>query len=135
MTRIFRTFSFLLAIAVVVPVHALAAPPSFQTSAKQAILIDFDTGAVLYNKDADAPMFPASMTKIMTALLVFDELRAGRLQLDSRFRVSETAWRKGGSKRFVRVNDEVALEDLLRGIIVQSGNDASIVVAEAPRGV
>lgn len=113
---------------------ASAAPPSFQTTAKQAILIDFDTGAVLYAKNADAPMFPASMTKIMTSIMVFDELRAGRLQLDSTFRVSENAWRKGGSKMFVRVKDDIKVEDLLRGIIVQSGNDASIVVAEGLAG-
>lgn len=113
---------------------ASAAPPSFQTTAKQAILMDFDTGAVLYAKNADAPMFPASMTKIMTSIMVFDELRAGRLQLDSTFRVSENAWRKGGSKMFVRVKDDIKVEDLLRGIIVQSGNDASIVVAEGLAG-
>ena len=113
---------------------ASAAPPSFQTTAKQAILMDFDTGAVLYAKNADTPMFPASMTKIMTSILVFDELRAGRLQLDSTFRVSENAWRKGGSKMFVRVKDDIKVEDLLRGIIVQSGNDASIVVAEGLAG-
>lgn len=113
---------------------ASAAPPSFQTTAKQAILIDFDTGAVLFAKNADTPMFPASMTKIMTSIMVFDELRAGRLQLDSTFRVSENAWRKGGSKMFVRVKDDIKVEDLLRGIIVQSGNDASIVVAEGLAG-
>jgi D-alanyl-D-alanine carboxypeptidase (penicillin-binding protein 5/6) len=97
-------------------------------------LIDFDTGAVLYEKDAKSPMFPASMSKIMTSLLVFDELRAGRLKLDSTFRVSEKAWRKGGSKMFVNVKDEIRIEDLLRGIIVQSGNDASIVIAEGISG-
>jgi D-alanyl-D-alanine carboxypeptidase (penicillin-binding protein 5/6) len=74
------------------------------------------------------------MTKIMTSIMVFDELRAGRLQLDSTFRVSENAWRKGGSKMFVRVKDDIKVEDLLRGIIVQSGNDASIVVAEGLAG-
>ena len=113
---------------------ASAAPPSFQITAKQAILMDFDTGAVLYAKNADTPMFPASMTKIMTSIMVFDELRAGRLQFDSTFRVSENAWRKGGSKMFVRVKDDIKVEDLLRGIIVQSGNDASIVVAEGLAG-
>ncbi|MDE0780084.1 MAG: D-alanyl-D-alanine carboxypeptidase [Alphaproteobacteria bacterium] len=111
-----------------------AAPPTFQSAAKQAILIDFDTGAVLYAKYANTPMFPASMTKIMTSIMVFDELHAGRLELDSTFRVSENAWRKGGSKMFVHVKDEIKIEDLLRGIIVQSGNDASIVVAEGIAG-
>ncbi len=112
---------------------AQAAPPSFQTSAKQAILIDYDTGAVLFEKNADTPMFPASMTKIMTALLAFEQIKAGQLQLDGAMRVSETA-RKGGSKMFVRVGDEVIIEDLLRGIIVQSGNDASNVMAEGISG-
>ena len=122
----------LLSVFLAIPV--VAAPPTFKTTAKQAILLDFDTGAVLFAKNADTPMFPASMTKIMTSIIAFDELRAGRLQLDSMLRVSETAWRKGGSKMFVRVNDEVRFEDLLRGVIVQSGNDASIVVAEGISG-
>jgi D-alanyl-D-alanine carboxypeptidase (penicillin-binding protein 5/6) len=136
MPRIARRIRFALlaltALAVISP--AQAAPPTFQTTARQAILIDFDTGAVLYEKDAKSPMFPASMSKIMTSLLVFDELRAGRLKLDSTFRVSEKAWRKGGSKMFVNVKDEIRIEDLLRGIIVQSGNDASIVIAEGISG-
>jgi serine-type D-Ala-D-Ala carboxypeptidase (penicillin-binding protein 5/6) len=136
MPRIARRIRYALlaltALAVITP--AQAAPPTFQTTARQAILIDFDTGAVLYEKDAESPMFPASMSKIMTSLLVFDELRAGRLQLDSTFRVSEKAWRKGGSKMFVNVKDEIKIEDLLRGIIVQSGNDASIVIAEGISG-
>ena len=136
MTRIARCIRYALlaltALAVVTP--AIAAPPTFQTTARQAILIDFDTGAVLYEKDAESPMFPASMSKIMTSVLVFDELRAGRLQLDSTFRVSEKAWRKGGSKMFVNVKEEIKIEDLLRGIIVQSGNDASIVIAEGISG-
>ncbi|MDH3738180.1 MAG: D-alanyl-D-alanine carboxypeptidase [Alphaproteobacteria bacterium] len=121
-------------------VLALAATPpaeaqtTFETSAKQAILLDFDTGAVLYEKNPDAIMFPASMSKIMTALLVFDRLRDGSMTLDSTLPVSEKAWRMGGSKMFVQVGDEVRVEDLLRGVIVQSGNDASIVIAEAIGG-
>ena len=109
-------------------------PPTFQTPAQQAILMDFDTGAVIYEKNADSQMFPASMTKLMTSILAFDELKAGRLTLDDTFNVSETAWRKGGSKMFVKVGDRVSLHDLLRGIIVQSGNDACIVVAEGIAG-
>lgn len=130
--RIRNALLVLTAFAVIAP--AQAAPPTFQTTARQAILIDFDTGAVLFEKDPDSSMFPASMSKIMTSLLVFDELRAGRLEMDSTFRVSEKAWRKGGSKMFVGVNDEIRIEDLLRGIIVQSGNDASIVIAEGIAG-
>ncbi len=117
---------------------ALAGPATaqtnFETSAKQVVLIDYDTGAVLFEKDADATMFPASMTKIMTALLVFDRLRDGSFTLDTKLPVSEKAWRMGGSKMFVRVGDEVSVQDLLRGVIVQSGNDASIVFAEAIGG-
>lgn len=137
MNRLVRPFRHaLLAVAAIVLLiqPAMAAPPTFQTTARQAILLDLDTGTVLYEKDSDSPMFPASMSKIMTALLVFDELRAGRLQMDSTFRVSEKAWRMGGSKMFVSVNTEVAIEDLLRGVIVQSGNDASIVIAEGIAG-
>ncbi|HCP00911.1 MAG TPA: D-alanyl-D-alanine carboxypeptidase [Rhodospirillaceae bacterium] len=116
------------------PNPATAAQPTFQTKARQAIMIDFDTGTVLFEKDSNSPMFPASMSKIMTALLVFDELRAGRLQMDSTFRVSEKAWRMGGSKMFVSINTEIKIADLLRGVIVQSGNDASIVIAEGISG-
>ena len=113
---------------------APGAAQTFQTSAQQAILLDYNTGAVLFAKNADAPMHPASMTKIMTTLLVFDRLRAGSLKLDTKLPVSEKAWRMGGSKMFVRVGDEVEVQDLLRGIIVESGNDASVVVAEAIGG-
>jgi serine-type D-Ala-D-Ala carboxypeptidase (penicillin-binding protein 5/6) len=85
---------------------------------------------VLYAKNADEPLPPASMSKLMTVLMVFERLHEGRLQLDDEFTVSEKAWRKGGSKMFVEVGKQVRVEDLLRGIIVQSGNDACIVVAE-----
>ncbi|NNE85267.1 MAG: D-alanyl-D-alanine carboxypeptidase [Alphaproteobacteria bacterium] len=112
----------------------VAAQTKFETSAKQAILIDFDTRAILFEKEPDTTMFPASMTKIMTALLVFDRLRDGSFTLDTKLPVSEKAWRMGGSKMFVKVGDEVTVEDLLRGVIVQSGNDASIVFAEAISG-
>jgi len=111
-------------------VDAVAIP----TKAKQALIIDFDTGKTLFAKNADALMHPSSMTKMMTVYMVFDRLKAGILSLDTRFRVSRNAWRKRGSKMFVRVNKDVRVEDLIRGIIVQSGNDASIVVAEGISG-
>ncbi|MHA1108820.1 MAG: D-alanyl-D-alanine carboxypeptidase family protein [Alphaproteobacteria bacterium] len=104
------------------------------TPAKHAILIDAQTGTVLLEKAADVAMPPASMSKLMTIYMVFDRLKSGRLSLDDKFLVSETAWRKGGSKMFVRVKDRVSVRDLLRGIIVQSGNDACIVVAEGLAG-
>ena len=107
---------------------------AIETDAKQAIVIEFDTGAVLYHKDADSIMFPASMTKMMTAYLLFERLKNRSLSLEDTFRVSEKAWRKGGSKMFVKVGDRVSVEDLIRGIVVQSGNDATIVVAEGIGG-
>ena len=107
---------------------------SFETTAKQAILIDFQTGAVLYAKNADQPMPPSSMSKMMTVYMVFKRLHDGRLSLDDLLPVSVKAWKKGGSKMFVREGEKVSIEDLLRGIIVQSGNDSSIVIAEGISG-
>ena len=114
---------------------ALSSPVSaIETAAKQAILIDMTTGAVLFEKNADERMPPSSMSKIMTVYKVFERLRDGRLSLNDTFAVSEKAWRKQGSKMFVAVNSRVKVEDLIRGIIVQSGNDATIVVAEGIAG-
>ncbi len=104
------------------------------TAAKFAVIIDHVTGAVLLEKDADASMIPSSMTKLMTAYLVYELLRAGRLTLTQELPVSERAWRMGGSKMFVQVGTTVKVEDLIRGVIVQSGNDACIVLAEAIAG-
>jgi serine-type D-Ala-D-Ala carboxypeptidase (penicillin-binding protein 5/6) len=106
----------------------------FDTSAKEAILLDYDTGAVLFEKNPDEAMHPASMTKIMTALMAFEQLQAGSLSLEDELPVSEEAWRKGGSRMFVQVGTSVKVSDLLQGIIVQSGNDASIVLAEGLAG-
>lgn len=115
---------------------ALGSDPAraVDTTAREALLIDFDTGTVLFEKKADATMPPASMTKIMTAYLAFDRIKQGRLNLDDEILVSEKAWRKGGSKMFIEVNSKVTVEDILRGIIVQSGNDAAIALAEALEG-
>jgi D-alanyl-D-alanine carboxypeptidase (penicillin-binding protein 5/6) len=112
---------------------------SFQTAAPYAILVDADTGTTLFEKNADELMVPASMAKLMTLEVVFNEMRQGRLTLDSEFVVSENAWRKGGgpssgSSMFAQLGSRIRLEDLLRGIIVQSGNDACIVVAEGIAG-
>lgn len=116
-----------------------AAGVTFETPAREAILIDADTGAVLFEKDADAPMPPASMSKMMTLYVLFDRLKEGRLSLDDTMTVSDHAWRKGGaasggSTMFLNPNERVRVEDLIRGIIIQSGNDASIVVAEGISG-
>jgi D-alanyl-D-alanine carboxypeptidase (penicillin-binding protein 5/6) len=121
-----------------------AAPPNYDalppsqvgigTLAKQAYIIDASSDAVLLLKDGDKPMHPSSMAKLMTIYIVFEELKAGRLKPDSRFRVSERAWRMAGSKMFVDINTEVTVDELLKGIIVQSGNDACVVVAEGLSG-
>jgi D-alanyl-D-alanine carboxypeptidase (penicillin-binding protein 5/6) len=101
------------------------------TNAETAIIMDADTGYILYEKNVDKKVFPASMTKIMTTLIVFEKLSNGSLTLDDTFLVSEKAWKeREGSSMFVEVDKEIRVEDLLRGIIVQSGNDACIVVAE-----
>jgi D-alanyl-D-alanine carboxypeptidase (penicillin-binding protein 5/6) len=121
-------------LAGIAAVVSAASAAAIETTAKQAILIDFDTGAVLFEKDSETPMAPASMTKIMTLYLLFQRLEDGRLSLDDSLPVSKKAWRKGGSKMFVEVDTRVAVEDLIRGVIVQSGNDASIVVAEGLSG-
>ena len=106
----------------------------FESDASHVYLVDFQTGDVLINKNGDATMAPASMTKMMTVYLLFERLKDGSLSLEDTFRVSEKAWRKGGSKMYVDVGSRVKVEDLLRGIVVQSGNDASIVVAEGLAG-
>lgn len=107
---------------------------ALETTAKQAILLDFETGVELFSKRADEPMPPASMTKMMTTYLLFERLKEGRLSLEDELLVSRKAWKKGGSKMFVAVGKRIRVEDLIRGIVVQSGNDATIVVAEGLAG-
>jgi len=102
--------------------------------ARQALIMDFATGAVLLEKNADERMPPSSMSKLMTMYVVFEQLKAGRLQLDQTLPVSERAWRMGGSKMFVELGSQIGVEDLIRGVIVQSGNDACVVLAEAISG-
>jgi serine-type D-Ala-D-Ala carboxypeptidase (penicillin-binding protein 5/6) len=104
------------------------------TIARQALIIDYDTEAVLLEKNADERMPPSSMSKLMTMYVVFDMLKKGRLQLNQDLPVSERAWRMGGSKMFVQIGNQVPVEALMRGIIVQSGNDACVVFAEAISG-
>jgi D-alanyl-D-alanine carboxypeptidase (penicillin-binding protein 5/6) len=104
------------------------------TAAKWAIVIDYNTGATLLDKDADVAMTPSSMTKLMTAYIVYGMLKSGKLRLDQDLPVSERAWRMGGSKMFVPLGAQVKVEDLIRGMIVQSGNDACIVLAEGIAG-
>ncbi len=129
-----RLIGALLAVAALsaTPIGARAA--GIETIAKYAIMMDVETGTVLLDRDADRPMPPASMSKLMTAYMIFERLRDGRLTLDTKFPVSEKAWRKGGAKMFVALDSMISVEDLLRGIIVQSGNDACIVIAEGIAG-
>lgn len=130
-----QLFLTLLASSVIVSVQAHA----FDTTAKNALLMDAETGYVMLNKNADVPMPPASMSKLMTAYMIFDALKSGELSMDTEFTVSENAWRKGGAKSgsstmFLKPNQKVKIKDLIRGIIVQSGNDACIVAAENMAG-
>ncbi len=107
---------------------------AMQTSAKQAIVIDMGTGMTLLEKNADEKMPTSSMSKVMTGYMIFEALKKGRITMDSEFSISEKAWQKGGSKMFVNVGDKVKVEDLLKGLIVQSGNDAAIALAEGLSG-
>ena len=105
-----------------------------ETRAREAILLDATTGSVLLEHNADQRMPTASMSKVMTMYMVFEALEDRRLSLDDEIEVSERAWRTGGSSMFVEVGTRVMVEDLIRGVIVQSGNDASVVLAEALAG-
>ncbi|MEX2628635.1 MAG: D-alanyl-D-alanine carboxypeptidase family protein [Tistlia sp.] len=107
---------------------------AFETEAREALLVDVTSGTVLFSKNPEKAIPPASMSKMMTAYMVEAAIEAGRISLDDEFLVSEKAWRKGGSKMFVEVGNRVRVEDLLRGVVVQSGNDASIVLAEGLAG-
>jgi D-alanyl-D-alanine carboxypeptidase (penicillin-binding protein 5/6) len=110
---------------------------NFDVNARTAIVQDYLSGKILFEKDADAQIFPASMTKIMTSIIAFDLLKSGELSLDDKFFVSEKAWRlsqSGYSSMFIMVGDEITVENLLRGIIVSSGNDACIALAEGIAG-
>ena len=108
-------------------------------TAPHAILIDADNGGVLFERDPDQLIFPASLGKLMTVEYVFNELKEGRIKLTDEYMVSENAWRKGGapshgSTMYASLNSKVAVSDLLHGMIVQSGNDACIVLAEGIAG-
>ena len=104
---------------------------------KTAILLDYDSNKIIYELEPDMSIYPASMTKIMTSIIVFDLLKDNKLSLDDKFIISEKAWRlskPGNSSMFIMLNDEVTVEDLLRGIIVVSGNDACVALAEGIAG-
>ena len=110
---------------------------AFDIKARTAILQDYLSGEILYEKDPDKSIYPASMTKIMTAIIAFDLIRSGDLNLNEKFLISENAWRlssAGYSSMFIMVGDEVSVENLLKGIIIASGNDACVALAEGIAG-
>ena len=109
----------------------------FDVKARTAILQDYHSGEILYEKDADKSIYPASMTKIMTSIIAFDLIKSGDIKLDEKFIISEKAWRlstSGYSSMFLMVGDEVSVENLLKGIIIASGNDACVALAEGIAG-
>ena len=137
-SRPYRFLVLLVGLLALLPPGAATAQV-FDTKAPHAILMDADSGTVLFEKAADELTPPASMAKLMLVEYVFHALKEGRLSLDDQFVVSEHAWRtggasSGGSAMFAKLNSSVPLGDLLRGIIIQSGNDASIAVAEGIAG-
>ena len=113
---------------------SLGAQAQFNTEAGQAVVYDYETWQILYTKNADQPMAPSSMTKIMTAYVVFDALEKGEVTLGQRLRVSERAYRPEGSRMWLGLDTRVSVDSLLKGLIVQSGNDAAVVLAEGVSG-
>jgi D-alanyl-D-alanine carboxypeptidase (penicillin-binding protein 5/6) len=126
-------FRSMLIAALALPAWASAAH-AFETEAQHLFIMDYDTHAVLVDKNGEERIPTASMSKMMTAYMVFDQLKQGRLHLDDELTVSEKAWRTQGSKMFVPINGRVKVEDLIRGMVIQSGNDACIVLAEGIAG-
>ena len=109
----------------------------FDVKARTAILQDYYSGEILYEKNADKSIYPASMTKIMTSIIAFDLIKSGDIKLNEKFIISEKAWRlstSGYSSMFIMVGDEVTVENLLKGIIIASGNDACVALAEGIAG-
>ena len=136
MRRLLRNLLFAAAIsalcATTAPIVAWA--EAFQTNAQHVYIVDYNTGAVLMDKAGSEKLHPASMSKLMTIYMLFEALKRGDLKLDDTFHVSQKAWSTQGSKMFVDINSDVKVEDLIRGIIIQSGNDACVVVAEGLAG-
>ena len=114
--------------------NTIFTPSAPSVAASSYILMDFNSGRILAEKDPDKHLAPASLTKIMTVYVVFRELKAGHMTLDEKVTISQNAWETGGSKMFVEVNKQVSVEDLLQGVVIQSGNDASVALAEHVAG-
>jgi D-alanyl-D-alanine carboxypeptidase (penicillin-binding protein 5/6) len=128
-------------ILLIIAAFLISAPAAFaqtmqqpETTAKQAIIIDFETGEVLYDKNSDEKMPTSSMSKVLTTIVAYDAVREGKIKLDDELPVSERAWKMEGSRMFVNLNTMVKVEDLIKGIVIQSGNDACVVLAEGIAG-
>ena len=128
-----RLISALILVAAPLASQIATAEP-ISTNAKHVYIVDFQTGAVLYDKMGEERLHPASMSKLMTVYMLFDALKRGDVKLTDTFHVSQKAWAMQGSKMFVDIDSDVKVEDLIRGMIIQSGNDACIVVAEGLAG-
>lgn len=125
---------FLLRIVAILAALAAGPAQALDTAARAAMVMDYDTGTVLLSKNADEPLPPASMSKLMTLNMVFEALDAGRITLEEKFPVSAHAMSLGGSSMFLNTQDRISVEDLIKGVIVLSGNDASVVLAEGLGG-
>ena len=126
-----------LLLSLIFTLYSNSVQSAFDIEAKTAILQDYLSGEILYEKEADLSIYPASMTKIMTSIIAFELIKKGDLSLDEKFIISENAWRlsqSGYSSMFIMVGDEVSVENLLKGIIIVSGNDACVALAEGIAG-
>jgi serine-type D-Ala-D-Ala carboxypeptidase (penicillin-binding protein 5/6) len=137
--RAVRALHSLLLTLVLALVPSVALAQEFDTKAKFAVLMDYESGSLLFHKNADEPMEPASMAKLMTIAVVFNEIKKGKLGWTDEFFISENAWRtggaaSGGSTMFAELNSKVSVENLVRSVIIQSGNDAAIALAEGIAG-
>jgi D-alanyl-D-alanine carboxypeptidase (penicillin-binding protein 5/6) len=131
MKNVFNLMFFILALMTsVTAIAAVPVPAPPEVAAKNYLVVDVASGKVLAEKNADAKIEPASITKLMTAHIVYKEIEAGRLTMDDMVTVSEKAWRMGGSRMYLDVNSKVPVRELLKGLIIQSGNDASVALAE-----
>ena len=129
------TYFFTLLLCSLFTINTLQAAPKIiprapEIAAKSYILMDYNSSKIIAQKNADMPVAPASITKVMTAFVVFSELEEGNIKLDDLVTVSKKAWKTPGSRMFINVNSKVSVEDLLQGMIIQSGNDASVALAE-----
>ncbi|MBL6851169.1 MAG: D-alanyl-D-alanine carboxypeptidase [Alphaproteobacteria bacterium] len=135
--RIYKSLhilNFLICFFIIIPKSSLANFLDITTPAKQVIIYDHETDDVLFEKNSNEIMKPASMAKVMTAYIVFDKIKDNSLKISDTFLVSDRAWKMGGSRSFLELNSNVSIKDLLLGLIVQSGNDAAVVLAEGISG-